>query len=392
MKKKLDKEKYLIFVSAIFLGYSILYKSFKNLITYDEAQTFLNYVYTDNFINFGIGNNHPINTIFMLLMSKISFELIYLRVPNILFGFFYIYTSYKISKNENNPFFVFVILTFNPFLIEFFTLARGYGISASLILQGIYLYFYTSYKNKYFYSCLMFLISSFNLYYTAIISVVFSVMYFKKEVKVNYRMAIFSQVLIFSGTLPVIYLMNNVTNLDKSLIGLKNISLNNFIINFFGFSDIVNPELPFLGLLFFTLVFLNLKKEQILNKNNKFFLISLGLLFLIPFLLNKPIPTGRVLIPFLPLLLMFIIKNIKYSFKLNFLIIAIILFNFFSTLNLYNNFIWDNSGASLEKYLKVSKDSFGDCKYTYHSTFFRYELPSEYYQIVYGTKEKLKCS
>ena len=63
------------------------------------------------------------------------------RVPNILASILFIYFSYKISNRFLKPKFgwiCFALLLFNPFLIDYFCQARGYGLALGFQLASIY--------------------------------------------------------------------------------------------------------------------------------------------------------------------------------------------------------------------------------------------------------------
>ena len=88
-------------------------------------------------------------------------------------GSLFLIVSYKISIKSKYPEITFLILTFTPYLFEFFSLARGYGLSAVLIFleqliistgNGINtLYYFHQY-----YSFLLF-IQYFHLLYTFLV-------------------------------------------------------------------------------------------------------------------------------------------------------------------------------------------------------------------------------
>ncbi len=127
-------------------------------ITYDEAYTYLVYakdfdildpslmksMFTDSF-----ANNHWLNTILIHFFQSI-FGLYYdefiIRLPNLIFFFFYLCCSLFMLKKKILSFFPFLLLTCNYYLDEFFGLARGYGISASIVLFG--LLFYKKWKKE----------------------------------------------------------------------------------------------------------------------------------------------------------------------------------------------------------------------------------------------------
>lgn len=121
----------------------ILFKVFNVPVVTDEYPTACFYshfsfweimMYPDN-----IPNNHILNTLF----SKCSIHLFgreqwAIRLPNLLFFFFYGYGVFRILKlvlGQDSLFFLPVAIFFiNPYLLDFFGLSRGYGISSTMVL------------------------------------------------------------------------------------------------------------------------------------------------------------------------------------------------------------------------------------------------------------------
>jgi hypothetical protein len=106
--------------------------------TYDEA--FSDHAYAQSwraFARLELANNHPLNSLAMYLMSRVfGHEPFALRLPNIAaFGLFAA-TALLIARKMVMPPFVFAALVMNALLLEFFSLARGYGISAAFALLG----------------------------------------------------------------------------------------------------------------------------------------------------------------------------------------------------------------------------------------------------------------
>jgi len=89
-------------------------------------------------------NNHPLNTFLIkFLLLFFGDSLFISRVPNILSFALYLYFSYKIVFNKIDKVLgvgCFFILSSNPFLLDFFGLARGYGISIALMMGALYFF------------------------------------------------------------------------------------------------------------------------------------------------------------------------------------------------------------------------------------------------------------
>jgi len=78
-------------------------------------------------------NNHMLNTLLIKLMFIIGGESEFVaRIPNVLGGLMFITFAYKITSRHLKPFIgicAFLLLLLNPFLLDFFSLARGYGLA-----------------------------------------------------------------------------------------------------------------------------------------------------------------------------------------------------------------------------------------------------------------------
>ncbi len=114
--------------------------------TWDESYTFLEFVRRDFYSPLHYGemsaNNHLLNTWCMKFMSAFfgnhEFSL---RAPNVLAYILYAAFSAKISLRFSKPIFVitaFVLLNLDPFLLDFFSLARGYGLSMGFMMAGLF--------------------------------------------------------------------------------------------------------------------------------------------------------------------------------------------------------------------------------------------------------------
>ncbi|CAN5910281.1 hypothetical protein BH11BAC7_BH11BAC7_00210 [soil metagenome] len=136
----------IIIGSALFLY--ILSRAFLVSFTHDEGLTVMEYATQPWSVinNLNWTNNHLLNTWLCRLnldwfgASEISF-----RWPNVFAGLLYIVFAAKLVRKifADSWFgvFTFIILLCNTFLIDFFGLCRGYGLSMGLLMTGLY-YFY----------------------------------------------------------------------------------------------------------------------------------------------------------------------------------------------------------------------------------------------------------
>ena len=131
-------------------------------IGHDEAGTWLN-ICKIPFIDFFVdkskwsdANNHLLNTgAIQLLTHFLSPTLLVLRLPNILAGILFGITTIRIAQLFQltiiPAFALFVFLHASPFVIDFFCLARGYGLCTAFAVLSLYyaLCYLTYFQNKY---------------------------------------------------------------------------------------------------------------------------------------------------------------------------------------------------------------------------------------------------
>jgi len=165
----MKKFNYLTFIVIFLAAFAfILYKALHIPMTHDEYPT------TCIYYNFNVWqimmypddspNNHLLNTIitkgFILLFGK---EQCVVRMPNVLSFLVYAFAIFRINKTvlkKDSIYFIPAALLFiaNPYLIDFFSLCRGYGmscaictLSASYLISG-----YTEFKNKHIWLAFVF--------------------------------------------------------------------------------------------------------------------------------------------------------------------------------------------------------------------------------------------
>lgn len=135
----------------------VTFKAFHNPVTHDEAFTAIHYtqysyweimMYPDSW-----PNNHILNTLLIKLFSSIfGMEQWAIRIPNLLAFLLYSFAIFRIvSSTLRFDSFMFlpasILFICNPYLLDFFSLARGYGLciglstlSVSYLVTGIKLF------------------------------------------------------------------------------------------------------------------------------------------------------------------------------------------------------------------------------------------------------------
>lgn len=175
-----------------------LYKASHSSFTHDESFTYLSYV-KKSFI--GIitmeepisANNHILNSLSMKVVDKILPPTPFnLRLPNLMGHLFFLVFSALISINFRNNFLKissFILLNANIYLLDIFSLARGYGLSLGILMAHCYFLqriFLQKTPDLSFKLCLTFLllsvVSNFSiLYYVASFFLVISIYLIKTK-------------------------------------------------------------------------------------------------------------------------------------------------------------------------------------------------------------------
>ncbi len=87
-------------------------------------------------------NNHIFNTLLVQLFTSIDNNKVLARLPNLLaaglYFFFGIRLLLQLFANGWLQALAFALLFFNPYLLEFFALARGYGLSIGFMMVSLY--------------------------------------------------------------------------------------------------------------------------------------------------------------------------------------------------------------------------------------------------------------
>ncbi len=140
VKRKMKATIRLVFLAGCAIFIYILARGVLLSITHDEALTFD--ILNGDLIRATTPNDHLLNT---FLCGK-SIRLFgasewALRLPNMLAYLIYLVFSLRILIRLSDPVLLiagFLLLHLNPFLLDFFSLARGYGLSIAFMTMSIY--------------------------------------------------------------------------------------------------------------------------------------------------------------------------------------------------------------------------------------------------------------
>lgn len=327
----------------------LLFKVSSTPITYDEAFTYLSYVRTNDYLTVNIANNHLLNTILMGIFSFFGNSEFILRLPNLISGIIYIYVGFKISTKFENNLLILLIVLLNPVVFDFLSLARGYGISATLNLVGIYIFLFSDIKQKYFFSICLFWLSSLAIYTNLItlLSFVILNLFFEKKSFLSIKNFIIN--LSFTLlSIPIALKLFEITQESKPLFG-RGVEIGNVerIFTIFGFLKTYFLSSSLLNIVFFLLIMAilkNIDKSYSSIFSIMLFLLVLLFLILVPLLFSKPFPVERLLIPFVPffqLTLCFLFKDIKNKLFTN-LISLLLVINFLINIDLNTSLYWED--------------------------------------------------
>ncbi|MFA7274326.1 MAG: glycosyltransferase family 39 protein [Crocinitomicaceae bacterium] len=163
VKKSFFEYKWIIWLGFISLFVYIVYRAFTFSFTHDESLSYTIIKGVEYQRN--TANNHVLNTFLMDWSSRLfGHSELSLRLPNILAFVLYLLAAFLLLRKKNNKlaFLGASLLCLNPYLLEYFSLARGYGISFGLMLMSLYFTvtilfkFETNHSNlsKYFFAIL----------------------------------------------------------------------------------------------------------------------------------------------------------------------------------------------------------------------------------------------
>jgi hypothetical protein len=146
-----------LFVISVLLFFYTLTRACLLSITWDEACSYIEFiskgiVFQENYRLIS-ANNHLLNTVVDIIFVKcFGVKEVVLRLPSLFAHIIFLYYSAKILLSFKNKWFVFasfLIVNLNPYLLDFFSLARGYGLSLGLMMGSIYyLFVFLSKENE----------------------------------------------------------------------------------------------------------------------------------------------------------------------------------------------------------------------------------------------------
>lgn len=283
--------------------------------TYDEAYTVSSYVDKTSLLSIGgiyetfllyfrsLANNHLLNTVLIYLFQLfigIRYNDFLIRVPNIACGIIYLFFCNKIYKNKKIGFLTFALLLLNPFQNQYFSLARGYGMS--LFFNTISIFYFSEYtkslykRKDYLNIALIFCVLG---EYSNSISILLMASFFIdiiidfiKRKEYIYEANYFIIFLCVIANIFIIIFHFVVTRNGLPMYSTN--SLNTFVF-FFSNYGVVKY---FIYFSFFLFTFISIKNKKKISFYFELFIVFVVITLFTLLIFKKGMPTGRELIPF----------------------------------------------------------------------------------------------
>jgi len=280
--------------------------------TYDEAYTYMNTGRIQDvwkIYQFRIANTHVLNSLLMTVTTLFfPYNDFAIRLPAVLLAGFYISIAISFSRQFKNRLIFLGLLLLFYYFTTYLSMARGYGMSATFLLASIFVY-----KNKtrfnqwYLWLAYLFLLAMYANYVAIPIILVMGAYIFVFDFKWKLPEVPKKKLRWILGLFLLgIYGFFSVTREGKPLYGAYEEGVieaipYDFISRFLG-----NPELQveYITPITFLIVGVVLIFFFVSKFKNPIGLITIGtfaLIIVMAWVGNKPLPTGRVLLPFWPL-------------------------------------------------------------------------------------------
>lgn len=415
--KKSNENAFIIYVIAIsvIVFFIVLIRAATTAITWDEAYTYI--VYAKDFsinqlinIHSNYANNHIINTIMIAVLDnlcKIEYNEFIIRIPNLIMLVFYFIGSYMISKDEKHKFLLFSALVLNYYVMEFFGLGRGYGISTTFIIFMCY-FFRKSFNNQendknIFKSILFGILACYSN--TVCILALFSIstvyiiqLLIKKDMIRFIRKNIIKILPIMLLLIYILIFHFIVTGSDKPVFGeedgttIMDLMKGNFVWMFFE-NPIINITITIVIVI---ILLISIYKEKLKILKRPYLMLLFVTLFslIIPsFVFRKPFLVKRCLIPFWPIIVLgfieiydlFIERRKEKNIILTGIAITLFIINFTvrtditSTRTWKNNYIVRNIAYNaLYERRTLTKEEYEENKSFYGLSFYREKILKDY--------------
>lgn len=373
MKSKFINSRYIIVWFVVLfsiLFFYILLRSNNLSFTFDESVSYK--IIKGDTIYANTANNHYLNTCLMSASGKVFGEDEFsLRLPNALAFILYFTGGFLILRDIKKFWLIIAgscLLFFHPYLLDFFSLARGYGLSAGFMMMSLYFLLKDREDNslkfliKDFIFALIFAsaslasnLSFLNFYFAILIIFIFQYLIILKKINSVVWLHAIMICLLLLSLIPV-YLaairLLMLSKLDQLYFGETNLldSLKSLICRSFYFSPLVSWKLTLIqSSIIITFIFgygWICYQKDFSNKPGKILFLLLLVLtgqILEHIVFNSKYPTGRTALNFIPvfgLFVLFLLESLDRSSEIKKIIIPSLTFLFIVlplSLNLFSN-------------------------------------------------------
>ncbi|MBL0308888.1 MAG: hypothetical protein IPP77_04180 [Bacteroidetes bacterium] len=139
-------KKSIYFLFSVIVFAYLLFRAIIMDMTYDEIWTLNQFVPSSfyHIINYTpcVANNHILNTVLIKILFLTGSQHYFLaRLPNLLASIVFLFFTYRIANiflSSVTGFVFFILLVTNPYLLDFFSLARGYGLALGFQMASLY--------------------------------------------------------------------------------------------------------------------------------------------------------------------------------------------------------------------------------------------------------------
>lgn len=419
--KTIKNNNFMIYVIAlsIIIFSIVVVRAATSAITWDEAYTYVAYAKEFNIqqlidIHSNFANNHIINTLMIAVVDNlcnIPYNEFIIRLPNIIMLIFYFISSYMISKDEKHKYLLFSGLVLNYYVMEFFGLARGYGIATGFVLWMCY-FFKKASKNNYndkniFISIIFGLLACYSntisILALFVICLIYLIQLIKKKETIKFiKRNIIKIIPIAIFLIYIIIFHFIVTGSDKPVFGgtgeAKGLTIKGFLeknfVWMFVENSIVNIVISLIALIFIIGSTIYFRKDIIKRPFFSAILLLIITLILPSTLLGKPYPIERCLIPLWPIIVLGIVDiyslwtekmNIKINRIVTGIIIVALITLFTIRINIKTTRTWENNYVvrdiaynALYEQRTLTNEEYEANKDFYGLEFYRQKILEEY--------------
>ncbi len=413
----------LIYYLGFLFAFSyIIVRGFTVGITHDEALTY-KIIQGDEILK-GTANHHWLNTQLSTLSTQLfGFKEFALRLPNILsfgvFWFFLFRISINFLKSSAAQLTLLLLLCGNPFILDFFSLCRGYGLSIAFVTASLFYLFKIAALKKdskpihsLLGTCFSILALSANLntlnyFLVAQTLILLSLVVYRPK---RYLLTL-SLVILFSG-IPLYFSLDHLFFLkdhDELYFGTENIqtTIDGLICSgFYSINGFKNVEI--LRYLLYALLlfagFLMIRKKQLFTPGSYAFITMISIFVALiteHFLFDSLYPINRSSLYLYPIILLAFLLNIDelkwkvvrislYTSSVLFLLCSLLAFNFERTMT------WAEDQHVKEVMLLIKNNIKDDSIHTAECTWI-YEPMINYYRVEYQVpiqqvfRDGIKC-